>query len=191
MLFKLTSNYFPIIILKLTLRLKDFSLSVMDFFSWTFAPMTQRIVEENRMWLLHICLQTSSSPKKHAKTFFLQQQGEEHANVAQKPARCFISLLQTPLLLPNKDKVAKICVGVHLARPTVNVTGLIFIRRQSITPSISSLSGLIWSSIMIRIMLKHFSPSYERGGKKTSFRILWSAPKVYPADWIITNTFSL
>lgn len=32
--------------------------------------------------------------------------------MAQKPARCFISLLQTPLLLPNKDKVAKdLCGG--------------------------------------------------------------------------------
>lgn len=137
----------------------------MGFFSWTFAPTWLNVSPKKTERGFYICLQTPSSPKDRAKTFFLRQQREEHANVAQKHARCFISLLQTPLLLPNKDKVAKICVGVLLARLTVNVTGLIFARRRSITPPISLLSGLIWSSIMIRIMLKHFSPSYERGKK--------------------------
>lgn len=157
MLFKLTSNYFPsMIILKLTLRLTDFS-------SWTSLREHLNISPKKSERGFYTSVFRLPAPPK---TFFLWQQREEHANVAQKPARCFISLLQTPLLLPNKDKVAKICVGALLAQLTVNVTGLIFTRQRSITPAISSLSGLIWSSIMIRIMLKHFSPSYKRGEKK-------------------------
>lgn len=140
------------IILKLTLRLTDFSL---------WASLCERLPphDSTYRWRKPNVAFTHLSSEKPCKDLFFFC-GNRERNMQTWPRSPHAVLFLS-------SKLPCCCqIKIKLQRFVWTWLGWSSHGARSITAAISSLSSLIWSSIMIRVMLKYFSPSYEKGRKK-------------------------